>query len=490
MNNKKSRLENIRKKTYILRILIKMIKMTVESLFRSKSLINALNNEQYARLSIVSFIGFFLVISPLFPGVSWFQLGDFTTPVVNYYHVIMIPLALLLMIMAFSFLGINSFERKLVRLSVIPLLLLSFLGLILFYPSWAFNADAAVQTLRDMWMTLDALLLLIAMIRMLFSDRNRIKQIWGAYVLGLITVTSAGLTAIFGMILAYGMFYGYSAVPFFYNLVQSLGGTDVFIGNLTTSHSHQMLPAVMGGIVALIAIALGYEKLPPLKRNIVNAGMVLGVFGVISMSYLYWISAFGTYVIPAVFTSGAGGVNGLALDDTQSGLIGIGAMIALLGLIYAIPKNHGDSLLTKAIFGTGIGSMAALFGLGYLIEFNEVFYGFGSPPPTGGIGYQYDLAFMDGHLMYAFFFLPLMAGILLSLLFVRFHDKRMKTIISGLTMAGTIIGFEGLTAYLLTLNPAILIIAVVIFVVAILFAAYSLFLNERHSEQILEGSDR
>ena len=51
--------------------------MAIDPLFRSRSLINSLDNEQYARLSIVSFIGVFPVISTLFPGVSWFQPGDF-----------------------------------------------------------------------------------------------------------------------------------------------------------------------------------------------------------------------------------------------------------------------------------------------------------------------------------------------------------------------------------------------------------------------------
>ncbi|EQD61069.1 conserved hypothetical protein, membrane [mine drainage metagenome] len=208
--------------------------------------------------------------------------------------------------------------------------------------------------------------------------------------------------------------------------------------------------------------------------------MLLGVFGTISMSYIYLISAFGTYIIPTIFTSGAGGSNGLAFDDSQTGLIGIGAMIALIGLIYAIPKNREDSFITIAIYGTGVGTMAAMFGLGYLMEFNETFYGFGSP--TGGIGYQYDLAFTNGHLMYAFFFLPLMAGILLSLLFVKFQDKRMKTVISGFTIAGTVIGFEGLTAYLLTLNPWIEIMGTIIFVITILLISYSLFLNEKNRE--------
>ena len=49
--------------------------MTIDSLFHSGSLINSLNNEQYARLSIVSYIGVFPVAIK-FSLLKWLQLGE------------------------------------------------------------------------------------------------------------------------------------------------------------------------------------------------------------------------------------------------------------------------------------------------------------------------------------------------------------------------------------------------------------------------------
>ena len=61
-------------------------------------------NDKYNMGAVLVFITFFLVISPLLPGVTWFKLGDFTLDMINFYHTIMIPFAFLLILYTTSLL--------------------------------------------------------------------------------------------------------------------------------------------------------------------------------------------------------------------------------------------------------------------------------------------------------------------------------------------------------------------------------------------------
>ena len=394
---------------------------------------------------ILAYLALFLLISPLFPGVQWFKLGDFTLQVVNYYHVIMIPLAVLLMVVVAHVFNLPDWTKKIVNWSVYPVLLFSILGLVFFYPTWGATADEVFQAIRDFIVFIAALVVIISLIIMPFKDHQRFKEIWGAYFLVLLAGISAEIAGMFGMILEYGNLYGFASIGFFNSYVTSLGGLDTFLSNAWTTHSHQMLPAIMGLIVGMTALVFKYDKASPRIRNLINVGMVVAVFGTLSMTYLYWISSFGTYVIPAVFVSGAGGVNGLALDDTQTGIVGIGAMIVLIGLLAISRKKTENKLLSYSILGSWIGSAFALFGIGYLIELNEVYYGFGTAgvPPDGGPGYLYNMAFSNGHLLLAFFMLVVAAAVLMTLYWFE-GDSRFKSYIAGLTIAGIVIGAEGL----------------------------------------------
>ena len=440
-----------------------------------------LGRTKFASILILLYIALFLLISPLFPGVQWFQLGDFTLPVVNYYHAIMIPFALLMIIFVAHVFDLSGKIRKIINLSVIPVLILTVLGLVFFYPSWAATADEVFQALRDVIVFILALVVIIDLIMLLFKDRERVKKIWGAYALVLITGISAEIAAMFGMILEYGNLYGFTSIGFFNSYVISLGGLSTFLGNAWTTHSHQMLPAVMGLIVGLTAVIFRYDKLSKGLRNLVNFGLVVSIFGTLSMTYLYWISSFGTYVIPAVFVSGAGGMNGLALDDSQTGIVGIGAIIALIGLVFAARKNSGNRLLSYTILGTWIGAMFAMMGIGYVIEFNETFYGFGTAgvPPNGGAGYLYDMAYTNGHLLLVFFLLTLTAGIL-TVLYKFGGNARLKNYISGLTIAGIVIGCEGLLIYTMMLSWFIEAIGLWLIVISIVLAPVSMYLHHAH----------
>jgi len=212
------------------------------------------------------------------------------------------------------------------------------------------------------------------------------------------------------------------------------------------------------------------------KRNIVNIGMVISIFGTISMSYLYLISSFGTYVIPTIFSFGAGGMNGLALDDSQTGIIGVGALISIIGLYYILSRRPVERLVQLSEILTWIAVMSVMVGVGYAMEFNETYYGFGSPgvPPNGGPGFQYDLAFTDGHLLFAFFMMPLVAGIILVLMRYLKEQETEKRVITYLIMAGTVTGAFGVMEYMLTLFWVIEAIGLALLILAIILITLTL----------------
>ncbi len=426
-------------------------------------------------LAVSVFILLFLLISPVFPGVRWFRLGDFTLYTVNFYHTIMIPLAFVLILVATSVFSTVNWIKKAINLTTYPILLFSVLGLVLFYPPSMATADEVMQTIRDVLMVVDAIGLIVLLIVFPFKARTQFRSIYGGYSLMLLATVSATIAAVFGMVLEYGNLYGFAAIGPFNSYVNSIGGLSTFLGNAWTLHSHQMLPAVMGGIVGLTAVVLGYNKLSKGLRSVVNIGLLVSTLGVISMTAMYFIAAMGTWVIPAIFTSGAGGVNGLALDDSQTGLIGIGAIIALIGLVKAVDIAKGRKLMQLSSLGTWVAAMAAMIGVGYVIEFNEVYYGFGDP--TQGAGALYDQAYTDGHLMFAFFFLVVVAGMLVASYYVNKGDNTYFKASGYFAIAGMVLGFEGLLVYIMTLNWVTEAVGIVLLFISLALATLPMALN-------------
>ncbi len=402
--------------------------------------------DRFNAISLMTYMLIVLLLSAFL--ADWFPLGDFSFGTVEWYHAVMIPFTLFLMIVAAYAVDLDSRVRAVLNLSTYPVILATLLG-IAFVGS---SIGTLAEGVRDAWVMLVALIFNIGLFVFPFKRRDRLKQIYGAYLLLLAASLSATLAGLYGLLVAQGMFVGYSSMPFLQSYINGLGiNATTFEGNLVTSHSHEMLPAVMGGIVALTALLLHYEELDAKKRKLVNVGSLISTFGVVSMSYLYLISGLGTYSIPAIATSGPGGVNGLALDDSQTGIVGWGALVVLVGLWPLVKK----SAVRVASVLTWVFAMLALIGIGYYIEFNESYYGFGSPgvPPNGGPGFAHDDAFMSGHLMYPFFFLPMLAAITIYLDKALPEGSKVRSIVYWLSVSGMILGLLGLVVFTAFLVP-------------------------------------
>ena len=171
-----------------------------------------LSNPKHNAMSTLVFITFFLLIGPLLPGVNWFSLGDFSLDMVNFFHTVMVPFVFLLLIYTSELLNLYPIERKAVNLSTYPVLFLTLLGLIFFYPANTQNLDYVIQALRDVWMLVLAILFFVSLIMFPFREKDRFRKIWGAYLVVLVGTVSIGIASIMGMIYEYGSLFGYSSL--------------------------------------------------------------------------------------------------------------------------------------------------------------------------------------------------------------------------------------------------------------------------------------
>ena len=426
--------------------------------------------------AIVIYTALVFAISPLLRA-DWVSPGDLNSPTQALYHAIMIPVTLLLAILAAELLDLPRWAKLVANYMTYPTLALTFVGNAIlqnYYPNSL--ANYAVQGVRDVLLYVVAIAMLVAVIYKAAADRAWLRRMWAPWLLLLAAGVSIILAPVYGIISLMPQTW---SIPWIASTVQAVGN-QTFVGDLITSHSHQMLPAVGDAIVALTAVYFGFEALRGRLRWAAVVGMMIAVGSVIGFTYLYWISGVGTYSIPTIAPFGPQGVNGLALDDFTTGLSGWGAMLVLIAL-YAGPlaamarRGEDDERLYRlATLLTWVGAVAILIGIGYFIEFNEAFYGFGSPgtPPTGGPGYMYDDAFMKAHIVTAFMLIPIMAASMLAVDYVLPQGVRAKRYVAYLAVASLILAFLGTQFYTMTAIPTLLEAAEVVMGITILANAF------------------
>ena len=428
-------------------------------------------------LAIVIYMALVFAVSPLL-GADWTSPGDFNPPTQAVYHAIMIPMTLLLAILAAELLGLPRWARLTANYMTYPTLALTFIGnavLQNYYPSSL--ANYAVQGVRDVLLYAVAVVMLVAMIYKAATDRAWLRRMWAPWLLLMAAGVSIALAPVYGIVSLMPQTWG---IPWIASTVKAVGN-QTFVSDLITSHSHQMLPAVGDAIVALTAVYFGFESLRGRLRWTATIGMLIGVASVVGFTYLYWISGMGTYSIPTIAPFGPQGVNGLALDDFTTGLSGWGALL-VLGALYAGPlavmarRGEDDERLYRiATLMTWVAAVAILVGIGYFIEFNEAFYGFGSPgtPPSGGPGYTYDDAFMKAHLVTAFTLIPVMVASMLAIDYVLPRGVRTKRYIAYLALASLVLAYLGTQFYTMTAIPTLLKVAEVVMGITIVANAFA-----------------
>lgn len=264
-----------------------------------------------------------------------------------------------------------------------------------------------------------------------------------AFYLLLLSIISALIAAIMGHIGGFVIEYGNSLPSWVTNYISWLGlDVPTFAANLVGSHSHEMAVALMAIIVGLAAGHFGYSKLSSGGKSLARLGLGVAIIGVIVMTFIYVISGVYNYAIPALFTS-ANGVNGIALDDICTGIVGLGAVfvaIALIGPWYT--KVYGSNPIRTAVVTMWGLIIVTVPVIGYYVEMNETFFGAGGPAP----GAASDSFFTGFHQQFAFFVLPALVVAVLALDFY-VKSQKTKTILSYSTILGSLLAFIGGIGY-------------------------------------------
>ena len=212
-----------------------------------------------------------------------------------------------------------------------------------------------------------------------------------------------------------------------------------WLGNLITSHSHEMVTAVIALAVATTIAAFGLERQ---GNRVIKVGLWLVAFGTIAMTFVYVVGGFSVAQPPTLFAHGAGGVNGLAGDDAITGVFVMGGgLLALIGLgLEALPDathRWGAALVTAILFITVV-------GFGYFIEFHENLYGVGAANAPRAAA---DAVFTWFHQDFAFFMLPGILTVMLALKWMA-ADEGLRRNATWTLLAGTLVSFIGGMLYI------------------------------------------
>ena len=415
-------------------------------------------------LLTVAWVVFLFAISPL-AGIPWGQLGDFDFRTLMYYHAIMLPLVGLLICLVCVTMGLGGDVKRLLQYSLIPAIILNGVGSMFIY---------SVNDLVPLWMQIVGFFVLdemaVALIYGLFVLPRKMGVRYTRMGMGYYVVTtsvcSSFIAALLGHIGGVGVDWGLGVIPGITGYLTSIGvsSTD-FTANVIVSHSHEMLPAVMGGIAALTMTYFGYETSKGFRHWLASIALWIMEAGVLSMTFVYLYSAITNWAVPAIFTS-ADGANGLAFDDLLTGIVGIGALVGLVAILFipteralvTRPTLNAKDPLRVAMLMSWIVAFISVLGIGYPIEFNEVFY--------QGAGIQNDLAFTRTHLMLGFFVMPIMAGILLALdlVYRRTNTSSYPTYVApvavigmALTLAGQYIWVDSLSSLVFFIGFGVLV---------------------------------
>jgi hypothetical protein len=211
--------------------------------------------------------------------------------------------------------------------------------------------------------------------------------------------------------------------------------TGTFIGNMTGSHSHDMVVAVMALLVSVAASQFGRAHLGRTSHLAVRAGLSLVAAGIVVTTVMYVAMGFTTWGPPTLFQS-ASGTNGIAGDDIITGLtVMLGGAVTMIGL--AAGRGVLRPLRVAAAW-TWVLSFATVVIAGYTIEMNESFFGAGDQKAAGAAN---DGIFTWLHQDVGLFLMP--ALVLVLLVVQRYLAPHVRGPIATLSIAGVSITFLG-----------------------------------------------
>jgi hypothetical protein len=210
-------------------------------------------------------------------------------------------------------------------------------------------------------------------------------------------------------------------------------------GFLITSHSHEMVVAVLALVSATTVAAF-----TDWQRGDLPLWTRIGLWDVLAgtalMTIIYVAAGFTQAQPPLLFAFGPHGVNGIAGDDLVTGLgVMLGGAVALGALALArlddVPARWVSAALSAMLLVTVVAA-------GYYIELTETVFGAGAAAP----GARSDAVFTFWHQDFAFFIVP---GVMIVLTIVHrmVPDLARRARIAWLIGGGAAVSFLGGLAY-------------------------------------------
>ena len=384
--------------------------------------------------------------------------GDFSVAMTWFYHALMLPSALLFLILCTRVFTTHSWVRYVLSHSA-PVAVLEGLGFLILGYGTEHHMSSLVSF--GYWIIMPLTIELFAVTVLFVGDLafaafwppsgekmppQKAEIHWALFF--------AGVSVLTWVVLGIAAAASVVGVSWSFWAQAQHESTSTLIGNIITSHSHGMLPSFMAGIVFLAAEAFGYSRLAGVRKQVARASVGVMLAGIALFSGVYFVSALGTFVIPTWFPYGPGGVNGLAMDDTFTGLVGLGALILAFDMLPEIRgsfQRAAEAVRARlnpvrlAVYMTYIMAAAALFLYGYYIENNEDKFGFASTMSASRV--VSDQVFTRTHLLLVFGSLPIIAVFLMAaeLLGGTAGIKQwLKSAMSAIVLAGMVVATAGL----------------------------------------------
>lgn len=313
----------------------------------------------------------------------------------------------------------------------------------------------ASQTVQWFWLSLHVVGffsldgIFVAFLVGLFQDLRTGSEASGSlpYWCAIISAFSLEFAALMGH--AAGWILDFGDHPSFIGKWAGLVGEKVsdLSDNLTTSHSHEIVAAMLALLAAMIAWRFGYKSLVGRAKSIARLGLLLVVAGTLIVTIMYVIGGFTSIEPPTLFVSGPNGVNGLASDDLVPGIgVMLGCLLVISVLFFAsrqsnhLPSSERSTLFSVASFWLML--VISVVGAGYFIEAHETMFGAGD---AGAPLAMSDAVYTFAHQDFAFFLLP--ASLVLVLLADPLLGNRAKWI-SRITLIGISVAFVGILIYI------------------------------------------
>jgi len=410
--------------------------------------------------------------------VHWLTPGDFKFSTAMYYHAMMVPSLVLVYLLTKKILRLKILNTRFYAVIAMISILFVGIGSILNIHE-GFTAATAIQIIGMIMADMLGIALLVALITLVMREYDSVRKINAAFWLLFASIFAILLAAPLGHLAGWSLDFGTASFPGVGTLLSATGiNPDEFQEGLIASHSHLIAVALLFALSAIAAIFLQHPSQVAWKKRMSSAGLWMAMISLLLATAIYLLGAIVGWEPPDLFTSGP---NGMPFDDFVLTIGEIGLLILMVGLSGSPAGDETDSFspikakIRTAIFLNWISGFIGAVVLGIYIEFNENFYGAGSPPAPGALQ---DNIFIRAHLLYPFLILPIIFTFLLVLGY-KYHQTNVSRpllhVFIWTSIVAIALGLIGEFLWFFALQESAFLAGMIITGIALVIGTISLF---------------